>query len=121
VQRIRKAVDPPGESRDDWHIICEIATRMGHSMAYDSSQQIMEEISKVTPSYAGISYDRIEYEGIHWPCPTAEHPGTPILHREQFTRGQSADPCGPGPDFGNSRIQGLCGQAFQSSLRSKIY
>ena len=88
VQRIRKAVDPPGESRDDWDIICEIATRMGHSMAYDSSRQIMEEISKVTPSYAGISYDRIEYEGIHWPCPTAEHPGTPILHREQFTRGK---------------------------------
>jgi formate dehydrogenase alpha subunit len=88
VQRIRKAVDPPGESRDDWDIICEIATRMGHPMAYDSSRQIMEEISKVTPSYAGISYDRIEYEGIHWPCPTAEHPGTPILHREQFTRGK---------------------------------
>ncbi len=88
VQRIRKAVDPPGESRDDWDIICQIATRMGHPMAYDSSRQIMEEISKVTPSYAGISYDRIEYEGIHWPCPTAEHPGTPILHREQFTRGK---------------------------------
>ena len=57
-------------------------------MAYDSSQQIMEEISKVTPSYAGISYERIEYEGLHWPCPTAEHPGTPILHGEQFTRGK---------------------------------
>jgi formate dehydrogenase alpha subunit len=88
VQRIRKAVDPPGESRDDWDIICEIATRMGSSMTYDGSRQIMEEISKVTPSYAGISYDRIEHEGIHWPCPTAEHPGTPILHREQFTRGK---------------------------------
>jgi formate dehydrogenase alpha subunit len=88
VQRIRKAVDPPGESRDDWEIICEIATRMGYSMNYDSSRQIMEEISRVTPSYAGISYDRIEHEGIHWPCPTAEHPGTPILHREQFTRGK---------------------------------
>jgi formate dehydrogenase major subunit/formate dehydrogenase alpha subunit len=88
VQRVRKAVDPPGESRGDWEIICEIATRMGYSMTYDSSRQIMEEISKVTPSYAGISYDRIEHEGIHWPCPTAEHPGTPILHREQFTRGK---------------------------------
>jgi formate dehydrogenase alpha subunit len=88
VQRIRKAVDPPGESRDDWEIICEIAKRMGYSMNYDSSRQIMEEISRVTPSYAGISYDRIEHEGIHWPCPTAEHPGTPILHREQFTRGK---------------------------------
>jgi len=88
VQRVRKAVDPPGQAWDDWKIICEIATRTGYSMAYDNSQQIMEEISKVTPSYAGISYERIEYEGIYWPCPTAEHPGTPILHRDQFTRGK---------------------------------
>jgi formate dehydrogenase alpha subunit len=88
VQRVRKAVEPPGEAWDDWKIFCEIATRMGYPMAYDSSQQIMEEISKVTPSYAGISYERIEYEGLHWPCPTAEHPGTPILHGEQFTRGK---------------------------------
>jgi formate dehydrogenase major subunit len=57
-------------------------------MHYDNSRQIMEEIAKVTPSYAGLSYERIEYEGIHWPCPTPEHPGTPILHREQFTRGR---------------------------------
>jgi formate dehydrogenase alpha subunit len=88
VQRVRKAVDAPGQAWDDWKICCEIATRMGHPMAYDSSRQIMEEISKVTPSYAGISYERIEHEGLHWPCPTAEHPGTPILHGEQFTRGK---------------------------------
>jgi len=88
VQRVRKAVAPPGQAWDDWKIICEIATRLGYAMAYDSSRQIMEEISKVTPSYAGISYKRIELEGIHWPCPTPEHPGTPILHREQFTRGK---------------------------------
>jgi formate dehydrogenase alpha subunit len=88
VQRVRKAVDPPGEAWDDWKILCEIATRMGYPMAYDNSRQIMEEISKVTPSYAGISYERIAYEGLHWPCPTAEHPGTPILHGEQFTRGK---------------------------------
>jgi formate dehydrogenase alpha subunit len=88
VQRVRKAVEPPGEAWDDWKIFCEIATRMGFPMAYDSSQQIMEEISRVTPSYAGISYERIEHEGLHWPCPTAEHPGTPILHGAQFTRGK---------------------------------
>ena len=51
------------------------------------SSQIMEEIAAVTPSYAGINYERIDYEGIHWPCPNTEHPGTPVLHREQFTRG----------------------------------
>jgi len=88
VQRVRKAVDPPGQAWDDWKIIGEIATRMGYPMAYENSRQIMDELSRVTPSYAGISYERIEYEGIHWPCPTAEHPGTPILHRDQFSRGK---------------------------------
>jgi formate dehydrogenase major subunit len=88
VQRVRKALEPPGQAWDDWKIICEIATRLGYAMAYDNSRQIMEEISMVTPSYAGLSYERIEHEGIHWPCPTPEHPGTPILHREQFTRGK---------------------------------
>jgi formate dehydrogenase major subunit len=88
VQRVRKAVEPPGDARSDWEIICELSSRMGYSMKYESSQHIAEEISKVTPSYGGISYERIEHEGIHWPCPTAEHPGTPILHREQFTSGK---------------------------------
>ena len=88
VQRVRKAVDPPGEARDDWRILCDIATRMGYPMSYADSRQIMDEMRTVTPSYAGISYERIEHEGIHWPCPNEEHPGTPILHREQFTIGK---------------------------------
>jgi len=88
VQRVRKAVEPPGEARDDWRIVCDIATRMGYPMSYADSRQIMEELRSVTPSYAGISYDRIEQQGIHWPCPNEEHPGTPILHREQFTIGK---------------------------------
>ncbi len=88
VQRIRKAVEPPGQAWDDWKITCEIGTRMGLNMSYDSSRAIMEEIAKVTPSYAGIDYDRIDKVGIHWPCPDKEHPGTPILHGKQFTRGK---------------------------------
>jgi formate dehydrogenase alpha subunit len=88
VHLVRKAVDPPGQAWDDWKITSEIATRMGYEMKYENARQIMEEISKVTPSYGGITYDRIAYEGIHWPAPTAEHPGTPILHREQFTKGK---------------------------------
>lgn len=88
VQRVRKAVDPPGEARDDWKITCEIATRMGYPMSYESSSAIMKEISKVTPSYAGINFDRIEQEGIQWPCPTPEHPGTPILHTQAFPIGK---------------------------------
>jgi len=88
VQRIRKAVEPPGEAKNDWEILCEISSRMGYTMNYDNSEAVHEEIRTVTPSYAGISYARIEQEGIHWPCPNEEHPGTPILHREQFTRGR---------------------------------
>jgi formate dehydrogenase major subunit/formate dehydrogenase alpha subunit len=88
VQRVRKAVEPPGEAREDWRIICEIAGRMGTPMTYAGPQEIMDEIRRVTPSYAGIRYDRIEREGLHWPCPNEEHPGTPVLHREQFTSGK---------------------------------
>jgi formate dehydrogenase major subunit/formate dehydrogenase alpha subunit len=88
VQRVRKAVEAPGEAREDWKIICEIAGRMGHPMPYADSREIMDELRRVTPSYAGIGYERIEHEGIHWPCPNEEHPGTPILHREQFTSGR---------------------------------
>jgi formate dehydrogenase alpha subunit len=88
VHLVNKAVEPPGEAWDDWEITCEIATRMGYPMKYESAEKIMEEISRVTPSYGGITYDRIAYEGIHWPAPTAEHPGTPILHREQFAKGK---------------------------------
>ncbi len=88
VQRVRKAVDAPGQVKDDWAITCEIASRMGCAMTYEDSEAIFNELASVTPSYAGISYSRIEQEGIHWPCPTPEHPGTPILHGAQFTRGK---------------------------------
>jgi formate dehydrogenase alpha subunit len=88
VQRVRKAVDPPGQARDDWRILCDIAGRMGHPMNYASSADIMAEIARVTPSYGGITYERIAHEGLHWPCPNSEHPGTPILHRELFTSGK---------------------------------
>jgi formate dehydrogenase major subunit/formate dehydrogenase alpha subunit len=88
VQRVRKAVDAPGDCKDDWQVLCEVATRMGYPMQYEDSRAIFAEIAKVTPSYAGITYERIEDEGLHWPVPHPEHPGTPILHREQFSRGK---------------------------------
>jgi formate dehydrogenase major subunit len=88
VQRVRKAVESPGETKDDWWITCEIGTRMGYEMKYQNSEEIFEEIRTVTPSYAGITYERINEEGIHWPCPNIEHPGTPILHIGKFTRGK---------------------------------
>ena len=88
VQRVRKAVEPPGQARSDWQILCEVATRMGYTMTYDSSRAIMAEIARVTPSYGGINYERIHREGLHWPCPIVEHPGTPILHIGKFTSGR---------------------------------
>jgi len=88
VQRVRKAVDAPGSAWDDWKITSEIAKRMGYPMAYKNAQEIFEEISRVTPSYGGLTYDRIDREGLHWPCPAADHPGTPILHTAQFTKGK---------------------------------
>jgi formate dehydrogenase alpha subunit len=88
VKRVRKAIEPIGDSRQDWEIICDLSTRMGYPMSYADPSQIMDEIAQVTPSYGGIHYDRIEEDGLHWPCPNREHPGTPYLHKGRFSRGQ---------------------------------
>jgi formate dehydrogenase alpha subunit len=87
VQRVRKAVELPGEARDDWKIISELSGKMGYAMDYESASNIMEEIAKVTPSYGGIDYGRLKSDGIQWPCPSKDHPGTPCLHVDQFTGG----------------------------------
>jgi formate dehydrogenase major subunit len=88
VQKWRKAQDPPGEAKPDWQIFCELAKVMGFEkqFPYKNPEEIFTEISKVTPSYGGMDYVRLEKpEALHWPCPTKEHPGTPILHKEKFT------------------------------------
>ncbi|MEW6754779.1 MAG: formate dehydrogenase subunit alpha [Candidatus Latescibacterota bacterium] len=87
VQRMRQAIEPVGEARQDWQILCDVAGRLGYPMDYESPARIMEEIAALTPSYGGIRYDRLDGEGLHWPCPDAHHPGTKILHRDRFTRG----------------------------------
>jgi predicted molibdopterin-dependent oxidoreductase YjgC len=85
---VRQAVDPPGEVRQDWWIVCEIARRMGYDgLTYNSPREIMDEINRLTPIYGGITYDRIGTQGLQWPCPDAEHPGTSILHVGKFSRG----------------------------------
>ncbi|OGK04926.1 MAG: hypothetical protein A2W80_04020 [Candidatus Riflebacteria bacterium GWC2_50_8] len=89
VQLLEKAVEPPGEAKDDWAIHQLLANKMGQKWAYTSSREIFEEMAKCTPSYAGINYDRLRNGyGLHWPCPTAEHPGTPVLHIGRFTKGK---------------------------------
>ena len=80
VQRVRQAVPPKGECRDDWWTLMQIMNRIGYKCHYDKVEDIFNELRTVTPSYAGITYDRIEKCGIQWPCPNEEHPGTPILH-----------------------------------------
>jgi formate dehydrogenase alpha subunit len=88
VLRVRKAVDPPGDAQPDWAILCELGVSLGLEMDYASPSDIFDEIAKVAPSYGGLSYARIEKGGIPWPCPAPDHPGTPILHKERFTRGR---------------------------------
>ncbi len=88
VQRVRKAVTAPGSTKSDWEIICNVAAKMGYEMEYGNSEAIFTELAQVTPSYRGIDWKRIEKTGIHWPCPDADHPGTPILHTKAFTRGR---------------------------------
>ncbi|HTY14097.1 MAG TPA: formate dehydrogenase subunit alpha [Methanoregulaceae archaeon] len=87
VQKWRKAQDPPGQARADWQIICDLARAMGFEkqFAFKSPEEIFSEVAKVTPSYGGMDYVRLDKpEALHWPCPTKEHPGTPILHVEKF-------------------------------------
>ena len=109
VQRVRKAVNPPGEAKADWEIVRDVARQMirvagsgirdtnpesritnhaSDGWDYTSPSQIMDEIASLTPSYAGINYERIDAKGLQWPVPTKDHPGTPILHAEKFTRGK---------------------------------
>jgi len=88
VQMWRKAQSPPGEAKEDWQIISELAARMGYAkqFPYKSAEEIFTEVAALTPSYHGMNYERLNKpEALHWPCPTTEHPGTPILHKEKFS------------------------------------
>jgi len=88
VQRIRKAIKPVGESKPDWEIIMNVMNLMGYDKTYNCPAEIMAEITEVTPSYAGIDYDRIEGAGLQWPCPSKDHPGTKFLHKDKFAKGK---------------------------------
>jgi formate dehydrogenase alpha subunit len=89
VQRVRKAIEPLGDAKADWEIICAVAQAMGASgFEFGSPAEVMDEIAQLTPIYGGVSYKRLEHEGwVQWPAPTAEHPGTPYLHKGRFSRG----------------------------------
>ena len=89
VQLVRKAVEPPGEARADWQILCAVSTAMGYPMQYQSPAEVFDEMAGLSPIFAGISHQRIDASGgIQWPCPTPVHPGTRFLHEGKFTRGK---------------------------------
>ncbi len=84
VQLLRKAVEPPGEARADWEIVCELSKAMGYEMNYDSPAAIMAEIASLVPSYAGMLHERLGEGGLQWPCLDISHPGTRFLYAESF-------------------------------------
>jgi formate dehydrogenase major subunit len=94
VQRVRKALDPPGEARDDIEIICELARRLGYDLGIQTPRDAWEECRKLSPWHAGMSYERLEeLGGIPWPCYDENHPGEQFMHArlwEQPVRGDRA-------------------------------
>jgi len=90
IQRIRKAVDPPQGILPDWRVVCEVSNRMGYPMTYTHPSEIMDEIARLTPMFAGVSYDRLDdHAGLQWPVPDGTHPGTPMMHQEIFPKGKA--------------------------------
>jgi len=89
VQLVRPALEPPGDARPDLEIIVELSKRLGRYVVSRHPDRVLDEISRLVPSYGGISFDRLKEEcGLVWPCPTKEHPGTPVLHETEFARGK---------------------------------
>jgi formate dehydrogenase alpha subunit len=87
--RINKAIEPIGETLPDWQIICRLSSAMGFEMAYESPAEIFREIAVLaSKSYGGMSYERLGIDGLMWPCPSPDHPGTSYLHKDRFARGK---------------------------------
>ena len=89
VQLARKAIEPPGQCRVDWHIIADLARRMGYPMPYTSEEEIWQEIVSLTPPFTGITYERLEQQGVPWPCPAPDHPGILTRFTDTFPRGKA--------------------------------
>lgn len=91
IQRVRPAVRPPGEARPDWRAVLDVARQLGADWSYASPAAVMEEIARVAPRlFGGVSYDRLDPDGLQWPCPDPGHPGTATVHEESFVRGKGA-------------------------------
>lgn len=92
IQRVRRAIEPVGRAKSDWEIVCALARAMGaaKSFEYQTPEAIWDEVRAVWTAAAGITYERIEREGLQWPCPALDHPGTQVLHRETYPAGKRA-------------------------------
>jgi formate dehydrogenase alpha subunit len=89
VQRVRKAIEPIGESKPNWVILSLLAETLGSSgFKYGYPEDIFNEVTSLTPSYGGMNYERLDMDSLQWPCPTTEHPGTEYLHRGKFSKGR---------------------------------
>jgi formate dehydrogenase alpha subunit len=88
VRKLKQVLELPKGVKNDWEVICLIAKAMGYHMEYNSPSEIMDEIARLTPQFNGISFDRLEGDGLVWPVWDMNHPGTPILHKDTFTRGK---------------------------------
>jgi len=86
--KVNKAIDPIENTLNDWEITSKFSTAMGYEMKYEGPEEIFNEMRTVTPSYGGFTYERLGLDGLQWPCPSVEHPGTQFLHKDQFTRGK---------------------------------
>ncbi|ADJ13483.1 formate dehydrogenase subunit alpha [Halalkalicoccus jeotgali] len=86
VQMVRPVADPPGKAHADWEIVQKLAERLGFEWGYENPTQIMDEINELVPIYGGITHERLEErgEGLQWPCPDEDHPGTANLYTEEF-------------------------------------
>jgi formate dehydrogenase major subunit len=104
VQLLTPVLPPPGDAHPDWHILCALGAQLDARLEqrqrtehgsvrgweYPATAAILDEVARVTPLYGGMRHERLVGSGLVWPCPTADHPGTPILHTETFTRGRGA-------------------------------
>lgn len=88
VQLVRPVLQPFGKARSDWEILTALANHLGADWRYSGSDEVFSEMARLTPQYAGMSHARLEQGGLQWPCPTSDHPGTPYLHSQQFSRGK---------------------------------
>jgi len=89
IQRVRQAVPPPGSARADWSVVQDVANALGANWTYADPAAVMDEIARAAPKlFGGVSYARLGNEGLQWPCPTPEHPGTACVHADGFIRGR---------------------------------